>query len=314
MKKAFTLIEMLIVVGIIAVLMSIVLVNVRGASDAANATKCMSNLRSLCNAANALAMDGGNYPLAGPCVRISYSGTGANANVAESTYEAWVSRDRAGNIVPCYGTGSEAEDRHAITNGSGGAFWRATAGNASIYNCPIFVKDHLVKRKCKPVFSYAMNAGQLWGSKKCGFASDMEVNYQSFADFGLITYGSYSRADKMVMFAELPIKQSCSYDPLANRDTCDATLKFNKTIGGVQYGNSAWKGRSEAIGFVHQDKRKKYFGHVAFTDGHVERYMQPPTSSSLKEDVLTAHICSGDDCAYDEKGYRFVAEAEDEEE
>ena len=42
MKKAFTLIEMIVVVGIIAVLAAIVLANIRGATDAANAVKCMS--------------------------------------------------------------------------------------------------------------------------------------------------------------------------------------------------------------------------------------------------------------------------------
>ena len=69
MKKAFTLIEMLIVVGIIAVLMSIVLVNIRGATDSANATKCMNNMRNLFVAMDAIGMDSGSYPLAGPCIR-----------------------------------------------------------------------------------------------------------------------------------------------------------------------------------------------------------------------------------------------------
>ena len=98
----------------------------------------------------------------------------------------------------------------------------------------------------------------------------------------------------------------------ANVDTCNASLQFNKN--GRASGGPEWGGRSEEIGFVHQDKRKKYFGNVIFVDGHIEKFMQPPASSPVKADALTAYICNGDDVAFDEKGYRLVAEVEDEEE
>ena len=314
MKKAFTLIEMLVVVGIIAVLASIVLVTIRGATDAANATKCMSNMRNLCNAMNAVAMDWDHYPLAG---HITATSTG----LEEKTTEGWISRDRAGNVVPCYGTGNDDDDIYALTNGcaggwkdgkgkSDGVFWQAVAQNASIFSCPTFAKDLLAKRKRKPIFSYALNAAI--------FRSDQPAGYQGLSGPGMVKYNNKGdmtdKGDKRVMFAELPISQSCSYDPLAKPDTCNAALQINMTFGGEVYGNPLWKGRSEAIGFVHQDKRKKYYGHVAFIDGHIEKFMQPPASSSLKEDALTARICIGDDVAFDENGYRFVAEAEDEEE
>lgn len=314
MKKAFTLIEMLVVVGIIAVLASIVLVNIRGATEAANATKCISNMRSLCNAMNAVGMDWGLYPLAGPV-------TATTTGLGENTTEGWISRDRSGNVVPCYGTGNADDDIYALTNGcaggwqegkgdSNGTFWQAVAQNASIFCCPTFAQDLLAKRKRKPVFSYALNAAI--------FKSDLEdQNYQSLSGPGMAHYNNKGdmtdKGDKRVMFAELPISQSCSYDPLSKPDTCNAALQIKMTFSGIVYGNPLWKGRSEAIGFVHLDKRKKYYGHVAFIDGHVEKFMQPPASSSLKEDALTARICIGDDVAYDEKGYRFVAEAEDEE-
>lgn len=290
MKKAFTLIEMLIVVGIIAVLASIVLVNIRGATDSANATKCMSNMRNLFVAMDSIGMDMVSYPLAGPCIRKS----SLNGKALENTFEPWISRDHSEKMVPCYGTGNEDEDRYVITNGSMGVFWKALAGNESAYNCPMFVNDHLVKRKCKPLFSYALNA--------VVFRSDEKLMADSFAGVGIVGYNSVNRADRAVMFAELPISQSCGYDPLARPETCDATLK-------PDVGNPKWKGSREAIGFVHQDKRKRYYGHVVFVDGHIEKFMQPPASSSLKEDKLTAHICSGNDVAYDERGYRLVAEA-----
>ena len=290
MKKAFTLIEMLVVVGIIAVLASIVLVNVRGASAAANAAKCMSNMRSLFVAMDAVGMSGG-YPLTGPCIRI-------DKELNESTVEPWISRSRSGQMVPCYGSGSDGEDRFALTNGCGGVFWQAIGGNESAYNCPIFAKDHLVKRKRMPLFSYALNA--------VVFRSNEKHWYEDFVGSapGLAGY-PLGRADRKVMFAELPIKVSCSYDPLANPETCDATLKPNEK-------NNWWTGNEE-IGFVHQDKSKKYFGHVIYADGHVEKFMQPPTSSSLKANMLTAHICSGRDVISDANGYSLAVGDDGEE-
>ena len=291
MKKAFTLIELLIVVGIIAVLLSIVLVNIRGATDSANATKCMNNMRNLFVAMDAIGMDSGSYPLAGPCIRKA----ALEGKAIKNTYEPWVSRDHSEKMVPCYGTGNDDEDRYAITNGSGGVFWKALAGNKSAYNCPMFAKYHFDRRKRMPLFSYALNAVK--------FQSDVTAMADSFVGVGIVGYNSLERADRAVMFAELPIyPQSCKYDPLARPETCDATLK-------PDVGNPKWKGSKEAIGFVHQDKRKRYYGHVVFVDGHIEKFMQPPASSSLKEDKLTAHICSGNDVAYDERGYRLVANA-----
>jgi hypothetical protein len=41
--------------------------------------------------------------------------------------------------------------------------------------------------------------------------------------------------------------------------------------------------------------------------------MAPP-NRGLKEDALTAHLCKGEDCAYEADGYRLVAQLEEEEE
>jgi prepilin-type processing-associated H-X9-DG protein len=151
--------------------------------------------------------------------------------------------------------------------------------------------------------------------RKFGFMSDSNFDYQSFSydGEGVVKYRSVNRADRMVMFAELPIVESCKYDPLANPDTCDGALQVNKMIGGLQYGNTSYKGRSEAFGFVHQDSRKRYFGHVAYLDGHVERMVMPP-KSGLQEDILTVHVCAGNDVAMEAKGYKLVADLAEENE
>src|SRR4051812_16287237 len=56
-RKAFTLVELLVVIGIIALLISIMLPVLSGVREKANRTKCLSNLRQLGMAAHQYAIN-----------------------------------------------------------------------------------------------------------------------------------------------------------------------------------------------------------------------------------------------------------------
>jgi prepilin-type N-terminal cleavage/methylation domain-containing protein/prepilin-type processing-associated H-X9-DG protein len=65
-RKAFTLVELLVVIGVIAVLIALLMPALSGARDAANRAKCLSNLRSILQAAHMHAQEHRGYmPIAG---------------------------------------------------------------------------------------------------------------------------------------------------------------------------------------------------------------------------------------------------------
>jgi prepilin-type N-terminal cleavage/methylation domain-containing protein/prepilin-type processing-associated H-X9-DG protein len=79
-NKGFTLVELLVVIGIIALLISILLPTLASARRAANSTKCLASLKEIGNAFSMYAMDNKGYY---PAVRDKVNQYTANGQVAE---------------------------------------------------------------------------------------------------------------------------------------------------------------------------------------------------------------------------------------
>ena len=289
-RAAFTLVELIVVVGIIGILSAILLSVTGSGTESARAAKCISNLRSLAQAANAYAMESGAYPAAGSYQHVGLSGN-ALVYVEVRGWISWLSNEgdpfgyEAGSAKPTspvsvkvstYDDKTNENRLFAITNGS---IWKATACNFDVYRCP----EHL-RKDSKANFSYAMNSK---------FGYDYSKGTKGVK--GGIGFGSLARADRMLMFAELDTSKSDEYSR-------DCTLQYKANVNGKQYGSN-WDGTGESIAFVHKGSKNRKVAHVAFADGHTEKLLEPTGEGGLKIEDLTALLCEGKDVAF--SGYTY---------
>lgn len=297
LRAAFTLVELLVVIGIIAILSGILLSVTSGGAESARAAKCLSNLRSLAQAVNSVAMDTGWYPAAG-----SYQTMGVDKG--KLVYEevrgwiSWLSNNGdpfghlEGNAKPTSPvsvkiatyTDTVEEDRlYAITNGS---VWKAVGQNSDLYRCPT-----LLKKYPKINFCYAMNA-------KFGY----DYSKGSKGVKGGIKYGTLSRADRTLLLAEVDTSKTDEYSK-------DGTIQFKATVNGNEYGKN-WSGQGEAIGFLHKGNKGRMCAHVAFADGHTEKLLMPTGEGGLSLEDLTALLCAGKDVAFGGSNYEEIKETD----
>ncbi|MBR6734543.1 MAG: prepilin-type N-terminal cleavage/methylation domain-containing protein [Kiritimatiellae bacterium] len=301
MKKAFTLIELLIVVGIIAVLMGTLVAALSGGTDAARAARCLTNLKNLASACNSYAMACTHYPLAGSAEikepdLDSIDSSGVQFIFTE--YRGWLSWDSRGayegkttSHVASGGWFTSAYNQtfdvrqHALTNG---ALWRYVSENADVFVCPAHKKS---MRKQNPLWSYVMNER---------FGYDTSLGEQAIPYDPRIRYDGLPRADRVLMFAELQFLDNDKVEVSTDSGSGirnDCTLQYN---------------HNEVIGFNHPNGKRGLFAHVVFADGHAEKLMIPaspsgagwavaPSRGDLED--LTEWLCQGKDVSLNGSRY-----------
>ena len=313
MKKAFTLIELIVVVGIIVILIGTLLATLAGGTESARSAKCLTNMKNLATACNSYAMASGSYPLAGSLeyrTRTMGQSDESGLRLTFSENKGWLSWDSRNAYPPGGGSShassggwftsaysKDADARlHALTNG---AIWRSVSENADLFVCPAHRK---AMRSQNPLWSYVMN--ELFGYDST--MGSQGVLFWSFQKLGDIRLHSDRNKplllpDRVLMFSEL---QFLGNDMVqVNTDASpgfrnDCTLQYSKN--------------NEIIGFNHPNGKRGLFAHVAFADGHVEKINIP---ASPKEDGwaiklgqndlkdLTKWLCEGKDVTFNGKRY-----------
>ena len=303
-RRGFTLIEMLVVIGIIGILLVALLPMVTGSRDSALTAKCKNNMHSLAQGVISMAQtqNDGHFPAAGLYRSLNWK------DRKRKTYyphRPWISNN--GNIydlnhnTPAVYLGevvhfSDAEDavRVAHTNG---AIWKAVNETFEVYRCPVHAQEYEKVNKGRlPGWSFMMN--QEFGYNEGGRA----INFYGAGINGKIRVSRESNGkrsskdqwlghDKVLLFAEIQgievndSKHGVSLKPVASDIEKDAVLEYTK----------------ESMGFNHKIGKQRWGGNVAFADGHVDTIMMPTESSYIRD--LTRYLCQGFDVPRDGSRY-----------
>lgn len=299
MKRGFSLVELLVVIGILGILMSIAVPQIGKAREAARAAQCMSNMRTLAQGCYNAAMEKSyeTYPFAGSAEYTKFMTPPGKSEeqvvycehkgwlswLSEDYYSNYPSEHRQNNVA---GWGSSEKDvEFALTNG---AIWKAVGGSRSCYVCP-----EIARVNPKIGWTYAMNS-------RFGYDSSHGSETTSTQDSG-IRANNLSRADRILMFAEIDFSSGSS-----NTSGAKSGGTGTKADGVLEYDDGESSER-ERIGFHHVSGRK-ICGHVAFADCHIER-LEKPEKGDLDE--LTKWLCEGYDITSENGAYMRIEESQD---
>ena len=273
--KGFTLVELLIVIGIIAILTAILLGTFAGSSESARAALCLSNMKNIANAVQSYNMANSEYPWAESFERaeIDVNNGLAQAKTKYKEFPGWISwyskglypsdssQESSCRTVSLYSDVLD-EYEYALSNGS---VFKYVGGNTSVYVCPAHKDKH-----ANVHWSYFMNPEYKDHIKK---------------------------ADRTLLLGEIPFQGPGEWFPFGTegKEETDAVIQY----------------ASENIGANHKSA-KNWVAHVVFADGHVEKLRisgangNVMSGSDLRE--LTEWLCQGEDISFNGKKYELLAE------
>lgn len=286
-RRGFTLLELLVVIGIIGLLAAVTISQFGGVTESAKATQCQTNLRNLAVAVQNIAArdEHGSFPGAGS---FKYLKT-ANRKLEYPEWKGWISWGHApdqtskggGSVVP-FSSSDDELLRYAVTNG---AIWSAMGGARSSYVCPVHAALCSKRNARQPGWSYVMNQA---------FGFDSNYGSGPVMNMGTKSLSDIVNGDRLLLFAEIQ-----------GRDDADRGLVANTDGSGTGGDSVLQYFQNEVIGFNHETSRG-LAGHVAFADGHVETLRYPTGGLSLTE--LTKALCEGHELRFNGKGFEDLSQ------
>ena len=305
-KRGFTLVELLVVIGILGVLSAVLMGALSGSTDSARAALCLSNMKNLANACQSYGVAAGRYPGAGSleCFEPKATRRGSRSKMEYKERKGWISwfsenRYPAESHQKCPIVGMFSTDReqsqYAITNG---AVWKYVSSNSKVYVCPLHVN-----KRVSPNWSYLMNARFGWD------AADGSFTYP--VDEGFILYGRLNGADRTLLFSEVPFQGPGDWFPEgegASMDT-DCILQYKGCNKAYTAMGKSKRDGNEHIGCNHKNG-KYWYAHVVFADAHTEKLCVSNSrgvgisSQNLRD--LTTWLCTGKEVSFDGTRYNEI--------
>lgn len=297
-RRGFTLVELLVVIGIIGVMAAVLIGTIGGATESARSAKCLANMRNLAVACQSYGMKAGIYPLAASMETSQLDESDGIRNVKEvySECPGWVSwasqgayvgkvtssKASSGWFVSAYATDNDVAS-HCLTNG---VLWKFVSGNRDVYRCPAHVTKAKELGIRTPNWSYMMNGF---------FGGDTTMSGDTFELTGnCVGYGSLARADRYLLFSELPFFEGVDESATAS----DPTLQYK--------GMSGFSGTPDAIHFNHKSGKNRC-AHVAYADGHVDKLLLPKGGNTDTKE-LAQWLCIGKDVGFNGSDYEKLTD------
>ena len=279
MKKGFTLIELMVVIGIIGVLMGVIFGTFSGSTESARAARCLSNMKNLANACQSYSMDDpyGCYPA---CIGTEKTAViiGGRYGLSYNEWPGWVNWNSRGKYsstksqkdscsVIGFATSNIDDYQYAITNG---ALYRYVASNYDVYVCPSHARASSKNGNRTVHWSYLMNKNV---SRKT-YGSSMSITRTDHVTKSV-------DASRVLLFSEIPFQGPGNWFP-------EGTGSSDEDDGVLQYNGD---GKKETLGCNHKSG-KYWVAHIVFADAHIEK-LRIAADENLEN--LTTWLCEGID-------------------